>query len=206
MKRSILTLGALALTLSLYAAPKAPAESAESDDTAELETLRSIGVANMATVADLCNVITLDRGDFAEFETADDRCAHLTELNVLNTSAIEDVYAVPVTYGTASKAAILTFELERSLMFRLTGLEWYAVQNAETLQIIPEYTKSSKTLSGEELLAMMGKAREMAEEKEYWEIERNVYEDFGHSTYQELEESYIEEKAGAADKAKGNNP
>lgn len=197
MKRT-LTLGALALSLSLWAAPQDSAEASDATDAAELETLRSIGVANVAMVADLCDLVTIDLEEMQAFETATDRCDYLAERGIISLSGVDDIYSAPATHGAVAKAAILTFELERSLMFRLTGTEWYAVQNAETLEIVPEFTKSAKTMSGEELLAIMGKARELAEERDDWGIEKNVYEEFGYSTYEEVDQNYKEEPAAAA--------
>lgn len=227
MKRSLRTLGALALSLSLAAAPAKPGEPAdtdeianieepveldptldneaetENDQAAELEELRGISAANMATYADLCNLVTIDLEEYEQFETAEDRCLHLSEQGLLNLGGIDDVYSASATHGAAAKAAILAFELERNLLFRLTGLEWYAVQNAETLEIVPEFSTSSKPMSGEELLAIMAKARELAEERADWGIEKNIYEEFGQSSYEEVESEYEKESPEAATEKEG---
>lgn len=156
----------------------------------ELEMLRGIAAAETANLTDLCDLILLQRGEIARYPDKKQRCNAVTELKIHNLSKVEIPLIEPVTAGAAAKAAIRAHGLERSLLFALTGFEWYAVQNAEELGLLPAKTPVGKALSGEELLAVFEKAQQLADEKREWNKPKNPYAPFGVNSYEELNKAY----------------
>lgn len=182
------------LFATLFSLSIAAAFAADNDvsPSEELDVLRGVAVNDNATYSDLCNVISIQTGDFAKYATAIERCESLTKQGVYNFGKIADVYSETVTAGAVAKAAINAHGLERSLLYFLTRFEWYAVQNAEALQLMPAKTNVGKSLSGEEMLAALEKAAALAGEKSRHGQTRNPYEQFGVKTYEELEKVYAE--------------
>lgn len=156
----------------------------------ELNLLRGIAAAGQANLSDLCDLVLLQRGDIAKYPQKKERCKVVTDLKIYNLAKIAIPLIEPVTAGAAAKAAIQAHALEKSLLFKLTGFEWYAVQNAEELGLLPAKTPVGKVLSGEELLAVFEKAMLLANERENWGKPENPYAEFGVNTYQELNEAY----------------
>lgn len=169
------------------------AAAEETSASAELDTLRGIAVSPKATYSDLCNIVMIQRGEFEKFETAVERCENLTKDGIYNFEKIGDVLNTPVTSGAAAKVAINAHGLEKSIMFLVTRMEWYAVQNAEALDLLPAKTRAGRGLSGEELLGLMEKAAALSAEKAQWAQAQNPYEDFGAKSYEELDKAYQEQ-------------
>lgn len=164
--------------------------SAQANGVSELEILRGIAAAEEANLSDLCDLVLLQRGEIAKHPDKRQRCKVLTELKIYNFSKISIPLIEPVTAGAAAKAAIMAHGLERTVMFAITGFEWYAVQNAEHLGLLPSKTAASKPLSGAELLAVFEKAARLADEKHAWGNPANPYEPFGVNSYEELNKAY----------------
>ncbi len=174
-------------------APKADAQQVEVTSPAvpaamdqELAAARALQVKARATYADACRIILLQRGEFARYATDIDRCGRVSELGILQTAQIKDIYAENLTVGAAAKAAINAHGLEKSLLFRLTGWSWYALQNAEGLGLIAEGLSAGDGLTGAELLSLMDEALAQAEEVRGWNSEENPYREFGYETYEEM--------------------
>ena len=190
---------AVVLCISFFHLPLIAADE-ETSASAELDTLRGVAVSPKATYSDLCNIVMIQRGEFEKFETAVERCEHLTKEGIYNFEKIGDVLNTPVTSGAAAKVAINAHGLERSVMFFITRMEWYAVQNAEALDILPVKTRMGRGLSGEELLGLMEKAAALSAEKTQWAKPQNPYDDFGVKSYEELDKAYQEQADPETDK------
>ena len=152
----------------------------------ELAAARALQVKGRATYADACRIILLQRGEFSNYATDGDRCNRVTQLGILDTSGIKDIYNEGLTLGAGAKAAINAHGLEKSLLFRLTGWSWYALQNAEGLGLVPEGLSAGDGLTGAELMSLMDEALAQAEEMRSWNSEENPYREFGHETYEEM--------------------
>ncbi len=156
----------------------------------ELDILRGIAVATEANMADLCNIILIQRGELDKYPDATKRCGAVAEHKIYTFSKDDIPLIMPVTAGAASKAAINAHGLEKSLFFALTGFEWYAVQSAEHLGLVKAKTAHYKKLSGEELLAIFEIAYDQAEAKANWQKPVNPYEPFGGNSYAEINKVY----------------
>jgi hypothetical protein len=156
----------------------------------ELTILRGIASAPEATMADLCDIITIQRGELEKYPDRAKRCAAVSEQKVYPFAQDDIPLIMPVTAGAASKAAINAHRLEKSLLFSITGLEWYAVQSAEHLGLLRPKTAHQKKLSGAELLAVFENANNQAESQADWQKPKNPYEDFGATSYDELNQAY----------------
>lgn len=156
----------------------------------ELTILRGIASAPEATMADLCDIITIQRGELEKYPDRSSRCAAVAERKFYRFAKEDIPMIMPVTAGAASKAAINTHGLEKSVLFMLTGLEWYAVQSAEHLGLVKSKTGHLKILSGQELLAIFEIAHNQAEAKANWQKPQNPYEVFGGNTYDEINKAY----------------
>lgn len=152
---------------------------------AEMAAARAIQVRSRAIYADLCRLVLLQRGEFSQFKTDAERCQRITALGILNTDGI-DIYKTPVSLGATAKAAIYAHNLERSLMLRLTGFSWYALQNAEALGLIEEGLNTGDQISGVELMQIFDEANNLAEEKSNWMKPENPYREFGYETYEDM--------------------
>lgn len=190
---------AVMLSISFVYFPLVAADE-ETSASAELDTLRGIAVSPKAMYSDLCNIVMIQRGEFEKFETAVERCEYLTKEGIYNFEKIGDVLNTPVTSGAAAKVAINTNDLEKSILFLVTRMEWYAVQNAEALDILPAKTRVGRGLSGEELLGLMEKAAALSAEKAQWAQPQNPYEDFGAKSYEELDKAYQDQADPETDK------
>lgn len=161
--------------------PAAPAATGD----AEMAAMRAILVRTRALYADLCRLVLLQRGEFNQYKTDAERCQRANELGFTDTKGI-DIYKTPVSLGATAKTAIYAHNLERSLMFRLTGFSWYALQTAEALGLIEEGMNAGDHISGAELVQILDEAANLAEEKTNWNKTENPYRDFGHETYEDM--------------------
>jgi hypothetical protein len=162
-----------------------PQTSTRADDP-EMAAVRALQVKARATYADACRIVLLQRGEFARYTTDGDRCARVHELGILKTSGIKDIYSENLTLGAAAKTAINAHGLQKSLMFRLTGWSWYALQNAEGLGLIADGLSASDGITGGELMNLMDEALAQADEVKNWNAEENPYKEFGYDTYEEM--------------------
>ena len=151
----------------------------------ELAAMRAIQVRGRALYADLCRLVLLQRGEFNQYKTDAERCQRANELGFMNTKDV-DIYKTPVSLGATTKTAIYAHNLERSLMFRLTGFSWYALQSAEALGLIEEGMNAGDYISGAELVQILDEAANLAEEKNNWNKTENPYRDFGYETYEDM--------------------
>lgn len=157
---------------------------AQPEDT-EMAAIRAIQVRSRATYADLCRIILLQRGEFLRFKTDTERCQLVSSLGFVALRET-DPYTTPVSLGVVLKSAIYAHSLERSLMLRLTGWSWYALQSAEALGLVQEGSSASDEISGAELMQIMDEALNLAEETKNWNNTENPYREFGHETYDEM--------------------
>jgi hypothetical protein len=194
--KPFLSLGLLLLTTSSLFLNIIHAEAPLASDTQpdggerELSLLRSVAAAPIATLHDLCAVIVIQRGELSRYTDSREFCGAVESLKIYSFSVNDLPLLTPVTAGAASKAAINTHRLEKTIMFLVTGLEWYAVQNAEALGLLPAKTPFAKQLSGAELLAIMEIAYRQAEARDTWGVKKNPYEAFGATSYEELDNKY----------------
>lgn len=180
----------LLLVIFFGLAMPAVIHSADAKAMSELEILRGIAATPEANMADLCAVILIQRGELEKYPDAASGCAAVSEQKIYVFSKDDIPLIMPVTAGAASKAAINAHGLEKTLLFALTGFEWYAVQAAEHLGLVKAKTAPGKKLSGEELLAIFEIAFGQAEEKAAWQKPKNPYEVFGVNSYEELNKAY----------------
>ena len=167
------------------AVPVADSGNLPQAEDREMAAVRAIQVRSRATYADLCRIILLQRGEFMRFKTDAERCEFVSSQGLL-TLGDADPYSTPVPLGVALKSAIYTHSLERSLMLRLTGWSWYALQSAEALGLVPEGGSVSDEISGAELMQIMDEALNLSEEIKDWNKPENPYREFGHETYEEM--------------------
>lgn len=160
----------------------------------ELSTIRAISVTKRATFADLCKLVLIQRGELEKYETDEARCARLSELGIYDTASVEYVHLAPLKKGAVAKAAINTHGIPKSLMFRLTRTEWYALQNAEAEGLMNPGSNSWDTISGEELIIIMDEALARGTEKSEWMQPINPYKEFGFDSYAQMEENARKER------------
>lgn len=146
---------------------------------------RAVQVRARATYADLCRLILLQGGQFSKYKTDQERCQRVSDLGILKIGST-DIYKTPVTLGATTKAAINAHGLGGSLMFRLTGFSWYALQSAEALGLIAEGMNAGDLVSGAELMQIFDEAQNLADEKSNWMKTENPYREFGYETYEEM--------------------
>ncbi|AFM13795.1 hypothetical protein Turpa_3156 [Turneriella parva DSM 21527] len=175
---------------ALLAAFVQPVHSEGGAGALELEILRGVAVSPAATMRDLCDIVLIQRGELEKYPQAASRCEAVAAQKIYEFSKGDIPLIMPVTAGAASKAAINAHGLEKSFMFALTGLEWYAVQSAEHLGLVKARTAHYKKLSGEELLAIFEIAFDQAEAKSKWQKPVNPYEPFGGNSYEEINKAY----------------
>lgn len=155
----------------------------------ELSTLRAITVTKRATFSDLCKIVLIQRGELESYATDAKRCARLGELGIYNTESVDYVHLKPLNYGAVAKALINAHGVPKTLMFRLTKSEWYALQNAEAEGLIPPGSNAWDVITGEDLVTFMDEAMEYAKAKENWMQPENPYKEFGFESYKEMEEN-----------------
>jgi len=185
---AVRVVGVFAFCTCIFFSLPLSAESASG--AAELDILRGIAASPEATMRDLCDLVIIQRGELEKYPEASKRCGALAAQNIYGFSKGDIPLIMPVTAGAASKAAINAHGLEKSVMFMLTGLEWYAVQSAEHLGLVKPRTAHFKKLSGEELLAIFEIALNQAENRANWQKPQNPYEIFGANSYEELNKTY----------------
>lgn len=201
MKLSLLVVGVFAFSLSAQRPKGKRAKKSQKTNTEQVESqpqaaivagdqdlvaARALQVKPRATYADACRIILLQRGEFSKYATDAERCRRVSELGILKTDDIKDIYSTKLSVGAAAKAAINAHGLDKSLMFRLTGWSWYALQNAEALGLIAEGLSAGDGLTGAELMNLMDEALAQAEEIRSWNSEENPYKEFGYETYEEM--------------------
>lgn len=164
--------------------------SLSAETSLELDLLRGIAAAPQATMDDVCTIVIIQRGELNKYADAASRCRAISDQKIYKFSAKDIPLLMPATAGAVTKAAINAHGLEKTLLFALTGFEWYAVQAAESLGLVKAKTAHSKKLTGEELLAIFEIAHEQAEVKAAWQNPKNPYEVFGVSSYEELNKAY----------------
>ncbi|MFO1470852.1 MAG: hypothetical protein U1F27_07450 [Turneriella sp.] len=164
--------------------------SLSAENSQELDLLRGIAAAPEATMDDVCTIVVIQRGELDKHADAASRCKAINDQKIYRFSAEDIPLLMPATAGAATKAAIYAHGLEETLLFALTGLEWYAVQAAEHLGLVKAKTAHNKKLSGAELLAIFEIALEQAEAKAAWRNPKNPYEVFGVKSYEELNQAY----------------
>ena len=155
----------------------------------ELSTIRAITVTKRATFGDLCKIVLIQRNELEKYVTDEERCARLAELGIYNTKSVDHIHLTPLRRGAVAKAAINHHQLETTLLFQLTGWEWYALQNAETLGLIEKGSNTWDEISGEELVTIMDLGLARAVETQNWMKEKNPYKEFGFDSYQEMEKN-----------------
>ncbi|MFO1469712.1 MAG: hypothetical protein U1F27_01575 [Turneriella sp.] len=155
----------------------------------ELSTIRAITVTKRATFGDLCKIVLIQRNELEKYVTDEERCARLAELGIYNTKSVDHIHLTPLRRGAVAKAAINHHQLETTLLFQLTGWEWYALQNAETLGLIEKGSNTWDEISGEELVTIMDLGLARAAETQNWMKEKNPYKEFGFNSYQEMEKN-----------------
>lgn len=155
----------------------------------ELSTIRAITVTKKATFGDLCKIVLIQRNELEKYATDEERCARLAELGIYNTKSVDHIHLSPLRKGAVAKAAINHHKLETTLLFQLTGWEWYALQNAETLGVIEKGANTWDEISGEELVTIMDLGLARAAETSEWMKEINPYKQFGFDSYQEMEKN-----------------
>lgn len=160
------------------------------ENARELDLLRGIAAASQATMDDVCTIIIIQRGELNKYADGETRCKAISDQKIYKFSPEDIPLLMPATAGAAAKAAIHAHGLEKTLLFALTGLEWYAVQAAESLGLVKAKTAHHKKLSGAELLAIFEIALEQAEAKAAWQTPKNPYEVFGVNSYEELNQAY----------------
>lgn len=174
------------MMLALAAAGQPLTENLILDE--ELSALRAITVTKKATFSDLCKIVLIHRNELEKYNTDEERCARLAELKIYDTTSVGHIHLKPVTKGAVAKAVLNLYNLEKTLLFRLTGIEWYAIQNAEILSLIEKGSNSWDNLSGEELVTIMDIAMQRAQEQSTWMLPKNPYKEFGFETYPEMEQ------------------
>jgi len=152
----------------------------------ELAAVRSLQIKPRATYADLCRIILLQKGSFSKFQTDAERCKFTSEQDFADVPSNKDIYQTPVTLGAAASAALKAHNLEKSILFKITGMDWYALQNAEALGLVGDSTSAGDEMSGNELIVLMDEALEMANLAASWNEEENPYKDFGHENYENM--------------------
>ncbi len=155
----------------------------------ELSTIRAITVTKKATFGDLCKIVLIQRNELEKYATDEERCARLAELGIYNTRSVDHIHLTPLRRGAVAKAVINHHQLETTLLFQLTGWEWYALQNAETLGLIEKGSNTWDEISGEELVTIMDLGLARAAETQDWMKEKNPYKEFGFDSYQEMEKN-----------------
>jgi len=154
----------------------------------ELSALRAITVTKKATFSDVCKLVLIHRNELEKYTTDEARCARLAELKLYDTASVGHIHLKPATKGAVAKAVLNLYDLEKTLLFRLTGIEWYAIQNAEVLSLIDKGSNSWDELSGEELVTIMDIAMQRAGERSSWMQPKNPYKEFGYETYPEMDQ------------------
>jgi len=174
----------------------------------ELSALRAITVTKKATFSDLCKMVLIHRNELEKFGTDEERCARLAELKIYDTASVGHIHLKPATKGAVVKAVLNLYNLEKTLLFRLTNWDWYAMQNAEVLSLIDKGSNSWDNLSGEELVTIMDIAMQRAQEQSSWMQSKNPYKEFGFETYPEMEQKTkpLEPEKKAEDKADDAKP
>lgn len=155
----------------------------------ELSAIRAIAVTKKATFSDLCKIVLIHRDELAKYPTDEERCERLAELGIYNTKSIDYIHLTPLKKGAVAKAAINLYKLERTLLFNLTGWEWYAIQNGEATGIVEKGSNSWDELSGEELITIMDLSLARATEQSGWMKEKNPFKEFGFDSYQQMDKS-----------------
>lgn len=150
---------------------------------AEMAAMRALQIKSRASYADLCRIILLQTGEFSKFKTDAERCSHVQKKEYVDLSGVSDIYTDPVTISVAATAALEVHNLEKSLMYAITGMRWYALQNAEALGLVPEGASVGDQLSGNDLIVLMDEALEEANLVRSWNDDENPYKEFGYDTY-----------------------
>jgi hypothetical protein len=154
----------------------------------ELSALRAITVTKKATFSDLCKMVLIHRNELEKYATDEERCARLAELKIYDTASVGHIHLKPATKGAVVKAVLNLYGLEKTLLFRLTNSDWYAMQNAEVLSLVDKGANSWDELSGEELVTIMDIAMQRAQEQSTWMQPQNPYKEFGFETYPEMDQ------------------
>ena len=71
--------------------------------------------------------------------------------------------------GLLAHALVKKYDPEKSWLYWLTGLERYALRDAQEAGMIPQKAAPGHRMSGEQLFAIMTDAEEFATKKSAWE-------------------------------------
>lgn len=154
----------------------------------ELSAIRAITVTKKATFSDLCKIVLIHRDELEKYPTDESACERLAELGIFDTKSVDNIHLIPLNRGAVAKAALNLYGLEKTLLFQLTGWEWYALQNAEVMSLFEKGSNSWDEISGEELITVMDLALERATEQKTWMQPKNPYKEFGFDSYKEMDQ------------------
>lgn len=195
MKFGILRSGALLVSLitgsfALVAqnAGKPAKNSVPSASTDELKRVRDILSSPHATYQDAFDLALIQRGEYEKFASAEARRERISELGIYPAAKkITDAETAPISRGAVSKIVLKMHDLDKGIMFSLTGAEMYAMKDLQALSIMPIKFAFMHRLSGTELIGVFDAALAEAEKKATWGQEENPYKAFGFSSYAEME-------------------
>ena len=140
--------------------------SAETVST--LSVFRSIADRKIATVQDLSDLMMMNLENFEKFPTAKERNKRIQELNLMEFAAMENPEKIRLTRGRLSKVLHKIFNIDKSMLFLLTGFERYAHRDMQHAGIMDTRFSEMDFVSGGQLIGIFEKCSELKAIRETW--------------------------------------
>ena len=131
----------------------------------------------LATKQDLIDLILMHKGDFAKYSDAKTRKIAFLKLDLYDFES-SDTEKEEVTRGEVSAVLIRYYNLPKGVLFGLTGLDWYAIRQAQKLDVMAARYSKWTVISGIDLIGVMNDAEKVRDEKDNWGKKTSSNESF----------------------------
>ncbi|MBV6494098.1 MAG: hypothetical protein LDLANPLL_02124 [Turneriella sp.] len=128
----------------------------------EMDAYRAILTRTTATRQDLYDLVAMQDGVFEKYPQTDERNRYLSQKGI----TIKKETNIEVSRGEVAKVTLQYFNLEKGMLFWLTGWEFYALRDIQQLDIMQPKFTSHQTLSGKQLIGIWSTAASTAERRD----------------------------------------
>jgi len=155
----------------------------------EFSLMDKIVKKKVASFQDLADVVIMQRGEFDKYKTSEARIKRLKDMKVYDMAELIEPDMTPLTRGTVSNIAIVNNSLEKGFMFWLTGADYYAMKDAQSLRLMNKKYSWNHYISGKEMVSILDKAIDMKKNIKDWGKKENPYADYGFDSYDKLSDA-----------------
>ncbi|HRP70996.1 MAG TPA: hypothetical protein PLY93_15850 [Turneriella sp.] len=128
----------------------------------EMDAYRAILTRPTATRQDLYDLVAMQDGVFEKYPQAAERNRYLSQKGI----TIKEETNTEVSRGEVAKVTLQHFNLEKGILFWLTGWEFYALRDIQQLDIMQQKFTVHQALSGKQLIGIWSTAVATAERRD----------------------------------------